>query len=57
LVKKYRGSFAAEHGVGQLKIGEMQVYKSEIELNLMRMLKATYDPKNILNPGKVLPPL
>ncbi|MFT5062708.1 MAG: FAD/FMN-containing dehydrogenase [Gammaproteobacteria bacterium] len=56
LVKEYGGSFAAEHGVGQLKTGEMLKYKSQVELDLMRTLKVSYDPKNILNPGKVLPP-
>lgn len=56
LVKQYGGSFAAEHGVGQLKTGEMRKYKSPLELDLMRSLKRAYDPQNILNPGKVLPP-
>lgn len=55
LVAEYGGSFAAEHGVGQLKTGEMLLYKTETELGLMRGLKTTFDPRNILNPGKVLP--
>lgn len=55
LVASYGGSFAAEHGVGQLKTGEMEKYKSATEIGLMRGLKATFDPRNILNPGKVLP--
>ena len=48
------GSFSAEHGIGQLKMPDMQRYKSTIELNLMRTLKRTLDPNNTMNPGKVL---
>jgi FAD/FMN-containing dehydrogenase len=33
----------------------MQQYKSPVELNLMRAIKATLDPQGLLNPGKVLP--
>ena len=32
-------------------------YKSTEELDAMRALKAAFDPKNILNPGKVVPPV
>lgn len=54
LVDKFGGSIAAEHGVGQLKVGEMSHYKSSVELELMRQIKKTLDPKNLFNPGKVL---
>jgi len=56
LVVAMGGSFSAEHGVGQLKTGEMARFKSEVELDLMRTLKNALDPQNLLNPGKVLPP-
>ena len=49
------GSFSAEHGIGLLKLREMTLYKSPVELELMRSLKMALDPDNILNPGKVLP--
>ena len=49
------GSFSAEHGVGLLKLRDMQRYKTPVELNLMRSIKQTLDPNNIMNPGKVLP--
>jgi FAD/FMN-containing dehydrogenase len=49
------GSFSAEHGIGQLKLGEMMRYKSPVELALMRGLKRALDPKNLMNPGKVVP--
>ena len=48
------GSFSAEHGIGTLKRGELVRYKSAVEVDLMRGLKITLDPKNIMNPGKVL---
>ncbi|MCH7485792.1 MAG: FAD-binding oxidoreductase [Proteobacteria bacterium] len=48
------GSFSAEHGIGRLKRGDMKRYKSAVELNLMRTLKSALDPKNIMNPGKIL---
>ena len=48
------GSFSAEHGIGILKIPEMERYKSAIEQDLMAMIKKTIDPKNIMNPGKVV---
>ena len=49
-----KGSFSAEHGIGQLRRGELLRYKSPVELELMRAIKKTLDPQNILNPGKVL---
>ena len=51
------GSFSAEHGVGQIKLAEMVQWKSPLELEMMRGLKALFDPKGIMNPGKVLPPV
>jgi FAD/FMN-containing dehydrogenase len=49
------GSIAAEHGVGLLKREELGRYADPVALDLMRTLKAALDPRNILNPGKVLP--
>ncbi|HSD75262.1 MAG TPA: FAD-binding oxidoreductase, partial [Steroidobacteraceae bacterium] len=54
LVAGYGGSFSAEHGIGQLKIGELERYRGEIALDVMRALKRSLDPRGILNPGKVL---
>ena len=48
------GSISAEHGIGQLKRAELAHYKSAIELELMRRVKAALDPKGLLNPGKLL---
>ena len=54
LVDAHGGSISAEHGIGQLKRVELTRYKSAVELDLMRAVKATLDPHGILNPGKVL---
>jgi len=54
LVASHGGSFSAEHGIGQLKTGELQRYTSAVELNLMREIKRALDPHGIMNPGKVL---
>ncbi|ODA67308.1 putative FAD-linked oxidoreductase [Methyloligella halotolerans] len=48
------GSISAEHGVGQAKRDMLPHAKSEVELELMRSIKRTLDPKGILNPGKVV---
>ena len=55
LVCQFGGSFSAEHGIGQAKRGELAYYKSALELDTMRALKRTFDPRNIMNPGKLLP--
>lgn len=55
LVAAYGGSFSAEHGIGQLKVGELQRYATPVELAMMRAIKQALDPKGIMNPGKVLP--
>jgi FAD/FMN-containing dehydrogenase len=55
VVADFGGSFSAEHGIGRLKKDLMRQRKPAIDLDLMRRLKHTFDPKGILNPGKVLP--
>ena len=53
-VRQFGGSFSAEHGIGRLKVGELERYASPVELDLMRAVKHAFDPHGILNPGKVL---
>ncbi len=48
------GSIAAEHGVGLIKRDELPHYKDPVALALMVTVKQALDPKNVLNPGKVL---
>ncbi len=49
------GSFSAEHGIGLSKLGSMARRKDPVALDMMRAVKSAFDPKGILNPGKVLP--
>jgi len=54
IVLKHGGSISAEHGIGVLKRDELTHVKDPVALDLMRTLKRTLDPNNILNPGKVV---
>ncbi|MDA0791992.1 MAG: FAD-binding oxidoreductase [Proteobacteria bacterium] len=47
------GSVSAEHGIGLEKKPYLNLSRSEIEINLMRTIKKTLDPRGILNPGKI----
>ena len=54
LVAAHGGSFSAEHGIGQLKVSELEHYAQPAELEAMRRIKKALDPHGILNPGKLL---
>jgi FAD/FMN-containing dehydrogenase len=54
LVARFHGSISAEHGIGQLKTGELARYEDPVALELMRRIKRVLDPQGIMNPGKVL---
>ncbi|WP_257624893.1 FAD-binding oxidoreductase, partial [Variovorax boronicumulans] len=49
------GTFSAEHGIGQALTQDMGRFKSGVELELMRGIKALLDPRDIFNPGRLLP--
>ena len=49
------GSFSAEHGIGKSKLGTMARRKDPVALSVMRSIKFSLDPNNIMNPGKVIP--
>ena len=53
-VHAFGGSISAEHGLGKLKNVEVRRFKSPVELALMKSIKHTLDPLNIMNPGKVV---
>jgi D-lactate dehydrogenase (cytochrome) len=53
-VVRHRGSIAAEHGIGQLRAGELSRRGDAVRLDLMRRLKQSLDPEGLLNPGKIL---
>jgi len=57
IVQTFGGSISAEHGIGTMKVAALPRYKSHAELDALRAIKAAFDPKNILNPGKLVPPV
>lgn len=54
LVKKYRGSLSGEHGDGRLRGEFIPLILGEENYNLLKIVKASWDPENILNPGKIV---
>lgn len=54
LVATHAGSISAEHGIGQLKRDLLPDYKSALEIELMQRVKQIFDPRGLMNPGKVL---
>jgi FAD/FMN-containing dehydrogenase len=54
LVAELGGSIAAEHGVGLLKAGRLALQWDDAALSLHERIKAAFDPKGLLNPGKKL---
>ena len=56
LVHEMDGSVSAEHGIGRLKVDDLQRYGDPAKLSAMRAIKAALDPEGIMNPGAVLPP-
>lgn len=54
VVADFDGSFAAEHGVGQLKTDALRHYKDPTALQIMQAIKSALDPHNIMNPDKVI---
>jgi FAD/FMN-containing dehydrogenase len=55
LVAAHGGSIAAEHGVGVAKREWLSLTRSAVEIDLMRAIKASFDPAGLLNPGVMLP--
>ncbi|HXA57263.1 MAG TPA: FAD-linked oxidase C-terminal domain-containing protein [Candidatus Acidoferrum sp.] len=49
------GTITGEHGVGMEKDRLMPLMFSEVELDLMRRIRNTYNPSGLLNPGKIFP--
>ena len=50
----FNGAISAEHGIGLEKKAYLSISRSVEEIELMKSLKRSMDPKNILNPGKVI---
>ena len=54
LVHVMGGSVSAEHGIGRLKVDDLERYGDPGKLAAMRAIKSALDPQGILNPGAVL---
>ena len=54
ITMELNGSYSAEHGIGLAKKEELKKYSSQSEIDLMKLIKKSLDPNNIMNPGKVL---
>jgi FAD/FMN-containing dehydrogenase len=54
LVTAHGGSISAEHGIGRMKVEDLEHYRTKIELDVMRSIKRALDPDNLMNPGKVV---
>ncbi|APX89357.1 hydroxyacid dehydrogenase [Brevirhabdus pacifica] len=55
LTHELGGSISAEHGVGRLKLSDLQRYGDPVKLAAMRAIKNALDPTGIMNPGAVVP--
>jgi FAD/FMN-containing dehydrogenase len=56
LCRKFAGSVSAEHGVGLLKKSALPYSRSPSEIAYLRALKSAFDPRGLLNPGKMVDP-
>ena len=53
MISRLNGSISAEHGIGLLKKEGLKFRRSEDEITLMKQIKSVFDPKGLLNPGKI----
>jgi FAD/FMN-containing dehydrogenase len=53
IVKDYRGSITAEHGIGRYRREDLREHRSDAEMQIMRAIKTALDPENRLNPGSI----
>lgn len=49
------GTLSGEHGIGTMKAPFMKLELGDVGLEMMKRIKESWDPKNILNPGKIFP--
>ena len=54
LAHSFGGSVSAEHGIGRLKVKDLETYGDPAKLTMMRAIKDALDPRGIMNPGAVL---
>ena len=51
---KFEGSISAEHGIGRLKVRDLERYSDDTKLAAIRSIKEALDPNGIMNPGAVI---
>ena len=56
LVTAAGGSISAEHGIGQMKLGELARLAEPGRIVALRAIKQALDPRGLMNPGKLVPP-
>jgi FAD/FMN-containing dehydrogenase len=56
LVASLGGSVSSEHGIGRAKASYLGLSRSQAEIDVMRAVKAAFDPLGLLNPGVLFPP-
>ncbi|BDU20496.1 FAD-binding oxidoreductase [Dyella sp. GSA-30] len=52
-LRRHGGSISAEHGIGLVKKPYLESTRGEAEIALMRQVRHVFDPRGILNPGKL----
>lgn len=55
LVASLGGSISSEHGIGRAKARWLELSRSQAEIEIMRSIKAAFDPRGLLNPGVLFP--
>ena len=53
-LSEFEGSISAEHGIGQLKTVQLKDTKDPSQYRIMTLIKNSFDPKNILNPNRII---
>jgi glycolate oxidase len=53
-VVRLGGTISGEHGIGLVQRDYMDIAFNKVQMQLMRQIKQVFDPKGILNPGKIL---
>ena len=53
-LSEFEGSISAEHGIGQLKTDQLKDTKDAHYYRIMTQIKNTFDPKNLLNPNRII---
>jgi len=51
---KFDGSISAEHGIGRLKVRDLELYTSDVKIAAIRSIKLALDPNGIMNPGALV---